>query len=191
MRQFLRREEKRREEKRSLSWISILSVLMSILVLLGSSPVSLLAEGVEPVETFYSVDESLSFSASAAVTSSWDANANIDLIFTNCGEDTIHNWFFVFDLPYEIENIWNASVVSHQEGGYLVKSAGWNQDIPVGGSVTIGFTAASTDGADVSVMPTFFLLNTEKIEVSSDAVSLSYQEYSAWGSGSASSLRAF
>ncbi|MBN1892695.1 MAG: cellulose binding domain-containing protein [Clostridiales bacterium] len=175
--------EKRREEKRSLSWLSFLSVLVSILVLLGSSPISLLAEGTEPVETFYSVDESLSFSADAVVTSSWDSHANIELAFTNCGEDTIHNWFFIFDLPYVIENIWNASVVSHQEGVYSVKNAGWNQDIPVGGSVTIGFTAASTDGTDVTVMPTFFLLNTEKIEVDADAVSLSYQEYSAWDSG--------
>ncbi|NLW89041.1 MAG: hypothetical protein GXY43_04880 [Clostridiaceae bacterium] len=178
-----RREEKRREEKRSLSWLSFLSVLVSILVLLGSSPISLLAEGTEPVETFYSVDESLSFSADAAVTSSWDAHANIDLTFTNCGDETIHNWFFILDLPYEIENIWNASVVSHQEGVYSVKNAGWNQDIPVGGSVTIGFTAASTDGTDVTVMPTFFLLNTEKIEVDAESASLTYQEYSAWGSG--------
>ncbi|MDD4096687.1 MAG: cellulose binding domain-containing protein, partial [Oscillospiraceae bacterium] len=152
-------------------------------MLLGSSPVSLLAEGTDPVETFYSADESLSFSADAVITSSWDSHANIDLTFTNCGEETIHNWFIIFDLPYVIENIWNASVVSHQEEVYSVTNVGWNQDIPVGGSVTIGFTAASNDGTDVTVMPTFFLLNTEKIEVDTESVSLSYQEYSAWGSG--------
>ncbi|MDD4096892.1 MAG: hypothetical protein PHP22_11710, partial [Oscillospiraceae bacterium] len=61
-------------------------------MLLGSSPVSLLAEGTDPAETFYSADESLSFSADAVITSSWDSHANINLTFTNCGEETIHNW---------------------------------------------------------------------------------------------------
>ncbi|NLT11366.1 MAG: hypothetical protein GXY06_03015, partial [Clostridiaceae bacterium] len=156
---------------------------MSALVLLGGSSISLLAEGERPEELFFCADDSLSFSASAAVTSSWDAQANIDLIFTNCGEETIHNWCFIFDLPYEIENIWNGSIIEHRDGVYSVTNVGWNQDIPVGGSVTVGFTAASTDGTDVTVMPTFFLLNTEKIEVDADAASLTYQEYSAWGSG--------
>ena len=109
MRQFLRREEKRREEKHS--WHSALCILLSMLLLFISAPYSLIAQEVLPDEKFYSVSDSLSFSVDAEVTSFWDSHANIKLTITNCGEETIHNWFFIFDLPYDIENMWNESVV--------------------------------------------------------------------------------
>ena len=41
----------------------------------------------------------------------------------------------------DIENIWNAKIVSHYDNVYVIKNAGWNQNINASGQVTFGFTA--------------------------------------------------
>jgi len=139
---------------------------------------------------FYSVSEELQYEASSRIVSSWGNHANLEVSFTNTGSETIHNWFFTFDLPYVIEGAWNAVVFENNNAGvYTFKNAGWNQDILPGATISFGFTVASSNSQPVSSLPTFYLLNTTTKEVDPSRYSLTYQEYSNWGSGFNGSLR--
>jgi chitinase len=69
----------------------------------------------------------------------------------------INNWTITFEVPFQIVNIWNASILtatSLGNGGmrYVVGSAGWNDAVPPNGAVSFGFEgrAASNIQAQLS-----------------------------------------
>lgn len=47
---------------------------------------------------------------------------------------------FRFNYLGKISNIWNASLQSQTDTAVKIKNAGWNQDIPAGGSVEFGMS---------------------------------------------------
>lgn len=133
-----------------------------------------------PGKVFRSV-ENHEYSVTNNLLTQWSEHANIEFTFENTGSETIHDWNFTFDFNYSIENPYNCYIIEHEDNLYTIGNIDWNQDIRPGSSVTIGFTAASDDGNDITDMPSFYLLNTET-ESSSD-ISYKYEEYSNWGSG--------
>lgn len=145
-----------------------------------------LAETMDQTETsertFRSVEEN-DFIAKVKTVNSWQGHANIEITFTNKGQKTIHDWYFTFDYPYTIENPYNCSIEEHKEDLYTVTNKDWNQDILPGKSQTIGFTASSKDGNDITEEPSFYLLNTKTITLDEDDLSYRYEEYSDWTSG--------
>ncbi len=60
-----------------------------------------------------------------------------------------------FDLAGQISSIWNATIASQTGNHYTLQSAGWNNSISAGGSVSIGFTASPGGG---TVAPANFVL---------------------------------
>ncbi len=131
----------------------------------------------------YSVTEGFSFNATSQIAASWDNHANVEVIFTNTGDTRIDNWYFTFSTTYCIENIWNAYIVeTDNQGTYTITNTDWNQDIPVGGSVSIGMTLASDD-SEITSLPEAFLLNTREKQVDSTAYSIEYIEYSSYDTG--------
>ena len=162
-------------------WLKVSCLILSMTFVLSSVPLSLRAE--EQSIDCFSVDFDLDFEVEANISASWDNYANLEFVATNTCSETIHNWYFTFDLPYTIEGIWGAQVFETGSGVYTIKNSGWNQDILSGNSVTFGMTVASADGTPIVDLPTYYLLNTEKTLVDSSCYSVSYQEYSNWGSG--------
>ncbi len=63
---------------------------------------------------------------------------------------------------------------------YTVKNAGWNQDIPVGGSVNFGFTAQQNGEA---LTPDFFFINTAQRTLPSTDYEITYKLKKDWGTG--------
>ena len=45
-------------------------------------------------------------------------------------------------MPYQITNIWNATIVSHDANGYVIAGAAWNGQIAHDGETDFGFTAS-------------------------------------------------
>ena len=78
------------------------------------------------------------------IVSQWEDAFNAEATITNTGEEDIENWALQFNMPYEITNIWNGTVYSHENPTYLIKNAGFNQRITKGQSVSFGFTANAT-----------------------------------------------
>lgn len=79
---------------------------------------------------------------SVRITSEWDHHYNTDVTITNLSEEKIDDWEICFPFENSIEHIWNAQVISAEDGEYRIRNAGWNQDIPAGQSVSFGMTAA-------------------------------------------------
>jgi hypothetical protein len=160
----------------------LLGVGISVAIVFSVMPLQVLADEISDQIRCRSI-ESADYSVQENITASWDGHANIEIIFTNNGSETIDDWYYTFDFAYEIENPYNCYIVEHEGNLYTVGNNDWNQDIKPGESVTIGFTAASTDGSQVEIMPSFYLLNTKTAEFPAEAVSLEYTEYSDWTDG--------
>ena len=141
-------------------------------------------EGQFPsTEKVYRSVEDYSYSAEVKTVSTWSGHANMEIKFTNMGSSTIHDWYFTFDYNYAIENPYNCYIVEQEENLYTIGNNDWNQDIRPGQSVTIGFTAASSNGGAITEKPSFYLLNTKTISLGSSDLSYRFEQYSDWGSG--------
>lgn len=132
--------------------------------------------------------ENYEYNAEVNTLAQWTGHSNIEITFTNTGDETIHNWYFTFDYEYEIENPYNCYIVEHDGNLYTIGNNDWNQDILPGQTVTIGFTAASDDGSEISDEPTFYLLNTKTIARSSSELAWSFEQYSDWTTGFSGAL---
>jgi len=73
------------------------------------------------------------------VTSDWGSGFNSDMTLTNNTAYAFAGWTLEFDFPHDITSLWNGVIISHVGNHYIVKNAGWNAEVPVKGSVTIGF----------------------------------------------------
>lgn len=160
----------------------LLGVGISVAIVISVMPLQVLADEISDQIRCRSI-EGADYSVQENITASWDGHANIEIVFTNNGSETIDDWYYTFDFAYEIENPYNCYIVEHEGNLYTVGNNDWNQDIKPGESVTIGFTAASTDGSQVEIMPSFYLLNTKTAEFPVESVSLEYTEYSDWTDG--------
>lgn len=162
-------------------WLRCLCVFLSVSFVFTLAPSRLSAD--DDIANCYSVSENLEYDVDVSIVSSWDTYANLEFAFTNTGTETIHNWYFTFDLPYVVEGIWNAYIFETVNGVYTIKNAGWNQDILPKSTVYFGMTVSSLNGQQIDNLPSFYLLNTIKKTVDLSCYTLSYQEYSNWGTG--------
>jgi len=144
-------------------------------------------ENPSTVSAFRSVEDH-SYTAEIRTNATWSGHANLEITFTNTGNETIHDWYFTFDFSYDIENPYNCYILEHEDNLYTIGNNDWNQDIRPGESVTVGFTAASGNRSDITDMPSFYLLNTKSVSISSSDLTYSFQEYSDWTSGFSGAL---
>lgn len=70
--------------------------------------------------------------------SNWGSSFNVNFTIKNSSPSLISDWSIEFDWDWTITSIWSARVVSHQGNHYVISNAGWNRDIPAGGSVSFG-----------------------------------------------------
>lgn len=137
-----------------------------------------------PRASYYSSAEQISYSVEVSVSEAWGSYYNLQFAITNSGRESIHNWFLTFDLPYRVEGVWNAILFETDGSGvYTFKNAGWNQDILEGQTVFFGMTVSLANAQNATILPSFYLLNTRTALVDPSSYSLTYQEYSNWGSG--------
>ena len=159
------------------------SVVIAGIIAISGFPSMVLADVIN-APTYYSVQSDLNYEITTNITSSWINHESIDLVLTNTGSETIHNWYLTFNTPYSIDNIWNGTIYETDGNGtYTITSNGWNQDIHTGESVTVGITFSSDTEEELSVDPEWYLLNTQATVVDASQYTLEYTEYSAWETG--------
>lgn len=127
-------------------------------------------------ETTYTGD---GYKVTYKISSNWDGAFNADVTIENTSDRTIDNWALGFTLPYEITNLWNGMVQSYEDGNYIIKNAGSNQDITPGSSVNFGFTAMF-DGE--LLLPTSFDLKGSEQIVRTEQYEIDFSVTSDWGS---------
>lgn len=111
-----------------------------------------------------------------SITASWDNHYNADVTLRNKLNEKIDNWMIAFDFNNNIENIWNAKIISHEKNHYVVKNADWNQDIPVRGQITFGMTVSYEE--EVSNLTNYYDA-TDLIEVERD-YDITYTQFAQW-----------
>ncbi len=109
----------------------------------------------------------------------WDTGYNATITITNTSDSVIENWCLTFPLNETISNIWNATVSEEHEDFYVVKNAGWNQDIAVGGSVSFGMTVYEP----FTEFPEYYTIIGNQVETKSEDYTIDYKITEDWGDG--------
>lgn len=87
----------------------------------------------------------------------WNSGFTGEAEITNLADYPINSWELEFKIEQEISSFWNAELIKREGNHYTVRHSGWNQSIPVGGSVKFGFSAIP--GNLKSISPSQLKLN--------------------------------
>jgi hypothetical protein len=96
-------------------------------------------------------------------TADWELAFNGQITITNNGAAALRNWTLEFEFGRDIELIWDAKVVSREGDHYVIRSAGWNDEIGPGRTVTFGFGGGP---GNVSEGPVNFRLQATEVPTS-------------------------
>lgn len=122
-------------------------MLCIILALQGALPqnaVTLFAKEMEQV-----VFEDDGYTIGFEIQAEWQNHYKAEITITNTGEEAIKNWMIEYDSEDSYDQIWNASILSNEDGTYIIKNAGYNQDILSGQSVSFGVIGSYEEEADI------------------------------------------
>ena len=75
------------------------------------------------------------------VTSDWYTGFQAEIAITNTSAEPIEAWTLDFDSNFDINNIWNAKLLSSEEQSYVTANQLWTTPINPGASASFGFTA--------------------------------------------------
>lgn len=141
----------------------------------GSESIQSSWDGVSTVSNYVGKNYNVTFT----LASHWNGGYNANIKVENTGDSVIENWYLSFALDNALTSMWNAEVVSNEAGLYVVKNAGWNADIAVGGSVEFGISV----NEDFKGFPAVYTLLGESTQVQEEAYSVEYILDSDWGAG--------
>ena len=130
----------------------------------------------QSTESVYQAD---GFQVTFTLTEQWNGGYNANVKIENTGNTVIENWYLGFEYADKIANIWNAEIHNAESGKYIIKNAGWNADISVGGCVEFGFGA----NEDFSGFPKTYELLGENTETDASDYTVNYHVDSDWKSG--------
>lgn len=134
--------------------------------------------------TTENVFEGENYKVTFTLTSNWDAGYNANVKIENTGDITIQNWYLGFDYNSYITNIWNAEVFSNEGNMYIIKNAGWNQDIDGGRSIEFGLSSNQS----FKGFPKNYELLGSSTKVTEDDYQVQYKTDSDWGTGFTGSI---
>jgi len=115
----------------------------------------------------------------------WDHAYNVKLLITNTKEETLHNWGFLMNTADVISGLYNAVELSEHNGTRLLKNAGYNQDIPAGGTVEVGYTAFYEESP---VVPDEFALASFEKSVEQTEYSVELFVLDEWDGGAVAEI---
>lgn len=110
----------------------------------------------------------------------WQNHYKAEITITNTGKETIKNWLIEYDSEDSYEQIWNASIQSNEAGTYVIKNAGYNQDIFPGQSVSFGVIGSYEEEPDI---PDYYERLGALNEVKKDNYSIIPYVQSKWDTG--------
>ena len=109
----------------------------------------------------------------------WQAGYNATVTIYNTSDKIIENWCLAFPLNEEISNIWNANINKEHDDYYIIKNAGWNQDIAVGGNISFGITVCEP----FTEFPEYYTMIGNELETKTEDYTIDYKITEDWGDG--------
>lgn len=126
-----------------------------------------------------SVYEGDGFDVTFTLAEYWDGGYNARVNIKNTSDKVIENWILGCDYTGVISNIWNAVLDEQEIGHYIIKNAGWNQDIAVNECVEFGFSGQQ----NFNGFPTAYQLLGNITDSDPEDYSVNYCLDSDWGDG--------
>lgn len=83
------------------------------------------------------------FEVDYAVSDDWETGFVGEIGIQNKSAKCLKDWCIAFDWENEIDNIWNAKIVSHEEKHYVISCEEYNRNIDAGQRVQFGFSCSS------------------------------------------------
>ena len=96
------------------------------------------------------------------VSANWSSGFTGKIDLTNDGGSNVNGWTIEFEAPFEIDQLWDAEIISHEGNRYVLSYGYNNQNINPGESTTITFNANKINGEIVE--PENYSFNGEAIE---------------------------
>ncbi len=123
--------------------------------------------------------------------SDWGTGFSGEITIRNGSTERISGWGLQFEFDRSIDSIWDARISAREGSKYVVRSAGWNDVIDAGKSLTFGFQG--TPGG-VSRPPAAFQLSSaatigpEAPKPASGAILVALRETGRWADGYSASI---
>lgn len=127
-------------------------------------------------EAVYTEDD---FIVKYTLENQWDEGYNASVEIENTGEYVLDNWYLYFASANEFTTVWNGEIVWYEEGQYIIKNAGWNQDIAPGQKVSFGIGC----NQEFAGFPEKYELLGRTSLVLSEGYDIAYQTESSWDGG--------
>lgn len=86
-----------------------------------------------------SVLDASEYSINYGIEEKWQDGFKAEVTITNQSTITLVDWAIKCNFDYEITNIWNAKIKTHEDSIYEFENAGYNADIKPGEKITFGF----------------------------------------------------
>ncbi len=109
----------------------------------------------------------------------WDGGYNAKVKIKNTSDTAMDNWYLTFDFANTISNIWNAEISSFEDGNYIVKNAGYNQDIVSGETIEFGFGS----NENFKGFPVECVLLDKASQESEEEYTVNYRLENEWNDG--------
>ncbi|MCI0754186.1 cellulase family glycosylhydrolase [Teichococcus vastitatis] len=82
-----------------------------------------------------------------SVANAWGGGFQGSVAVQNHGPVPVNGWSLRLDMPFEITQIWNAEIVSHDAAGYLIRNLAWNGTLADEQSASFGFIGTGSGSA--------------------------------------------
>ncbi|SET66259.1 cellulose binding domain-containing protein, partial [[Clostridium] polysaccharolyticum] len=170
----------RKWKKRILSVLLILAIMGNVIV-----PSSIQAEtakegqAVKQIETEKTYTED-GLNITFQITSQWDGACNTQVTIQNTSKKTRNNWALQFRMAGDIVQIWNGTVYQHENDKYIIKNAGYNEQIKSGQSIQFGYMTKTN--AAFALPDSVKILSRQKTAEDKD-FQVDFQVTDQWDSG--------
>ncbi len=145
----------------------LLSFVLVVAMVLGVIPGSAYATGVTPAkveQTYASQGCNITYQE----TNAWANYVNADIVLKNDTDSDKSLWKIEMVYNGCIDNIWNADIISSDNGHYIIAAKSYNNTIAAGQSVSFGFTAYGEDGKPAVPSEISFVDDNVKSDEESD-----------------------
>lgn len=165
-----------RKSKRFFAWLLVVTMLLSIL-----QPAKVAF--AQTNETHGGAERQMEyvhdmFDITYSCVNEWEGNRQIEVTITNTSNQPIQNWCVKYEGNGSIDTIWNAVVVSQENGSYVIKNAGYNIAINPGCSISFGYVECSS----ALLVPDSMEL-TQQLRTISDGYEVAYTIINDWSTG--------
>ena len=109
---------------------------------------------------------------------SWEDKVQLNVTVANSSEAPMNNWKVALSFDGTIDQIWNAEIISGEQGGYVIGHPSWKTDLAAGESYTFGVIATRYNEGSLVIEDSVLVSKEATADPSSYEVAMNKSEWS-------------